>query len=178
MGIVSIYPALAGIPDLLEVVDSNNKALLLMPQEQVLRQHLPHRRAMLIVCDRQGRIVLCRLHGQEQSWGFALCPVPAGASYEDTACGVLASWGLPPLPLHSHGLWPPCATNSYAFTACYRANLHCPLPLAASSPLAESMLLDMDELRGIASSLPQQLAPEVHWALTQKGLFSLPHERR
>jgi hypothetical protein len=170
---LSIYPALSGIADLLEVVDKKNNPLLLMPQEQVLRLNLPHRRVLLIMQDKQGRIVLCRRPPCPACWGFAaLRPVPAGASYEATACAALErDWALPAVPMQHKALWQPCAHNGGAFTACYVATLPSLLPLSPSAPIIESMLLDHDELRGMASTLPQLLAPEVHWALSCTGLL-------
>lgn len=170
---LSIYPALTGIADMLEVVDSNNSPLLLMPQEQVLRLNLPHRRVLLIMQDKQGRIVLCRRPPCLSCWGFAaLCPVPAGASYEATASAALErDWALPAVPMQHKALWQPCAHNGGAFTACYVATLPNLLPLCPASAIAESMLLDRDEVQGMANTLPHMLAPEVHWALSRTDLF-------
>jgi hypothetical protein len=117
--------------------------------------------------------VLCRRPPCLSLWGFAaLCPVPAGASYEATASAVLErDWALPAVPMQNKALWQPCAHNGGAFTACYVATLPSLLPLNPAAPIAESMLLDPDEMQGMANTLPQLLAPEVHWALSRKDLL-------
>lgn len=92
------------LPDALEIVDTRNRPLLVMPCAEALRQRLPHRAVALLPCLRRQFFLVRR----RDLWDVAaLAPLPAGESAAVTAQNLLAYLPLPPCSLHRIALLPP-----------------------------------------------------------------------
>ncbi|MDO5484366.1 MAG: NUDIX hydrolase, partial [Desulfovibrionaceae bacterium] len=82
------YPAIKNTSTLLEVVDSRNTPLCLMPATTVARQELPHRAVAVLLRDNAGRFLLKQTSGQ--GWDFSShAALPAGQANEDLARALL-----------------------------------------------------------------------------------------
>ena len=149
-----------------EVSDNTGCALLHMPWEQVLRQGLPFKLVVLVLCNSKGHIYLKKhFFGDKRKkqalWGLDITPVLGNEAKLDAVFRISqAATGVQNLlPTEITSLPMPAAPhiNITYFLATMPGDLP-PMP-DSEVPL---MLVDADEMEGLLETVPESLAPEVH----------------
>ena len=152
----------------LEVVDLQDRPLLLMPHAQLLEQGLAHRKVRVALRDPLGRLLLVRpLTSQGTALPLALpgTRVRAGESREEAALRVLAEeLGLSGVHMPEPGLREPQGLHANRTTV-----LSAFLPPEAPRPqclgVAEVLFVDRDELKGLARHFAELLTVELAQAI-------------
>lgn len=190
----SSYTHLPHHEDLIEVIDAADKPLLLMSKADVLSQSLPHRVVMVALRNHEGRILATRRtfagpstvlptlpHAPQEEheyvWGLsASTRVRAGESRLDAARrALLLDAGISDVPLVYRASKAPVLQSTEAF-----ASLQVTLFMGGPTSIIPgndteaqgTMLLDKDELEGLANYFPGVLSPGLAWAVTSGALFT------
>lgn len=172
---VSSYPyALAPSDDLVEVVDTHDRPLMLMPLGQAEEQGLPFRGVRVLLCDAQGRALLVRSTREDGTAGLWTLPsarVRGGEPREAAALRALEqSVGITDVLMRAaekkDSFKNPRNSIFVAFLSA-----HAPTPRAAS--ISEILFLDSDELHGLAEYFPTLLEPELLRCLSENYMESL-----
>lgn len=145
----------------LEVVDAQGVPLLLMAQQSVLEQALPHRQVRVALRDTQNRVLLVRTldrDGHATPWMLPGGCVQAGEACEDAAMRILEQeLGLGGIPLL---LWEHSRPNPLPEHMALFHSISVPLaPRSMPQYDQEFLFLDKDELHGLALHFPDLLAP-------------------
>ena len=142
---------------LLDVVDRHNRPVCCMPQSAVLKQHLVHRAVALFVCSSDQALLVRGSRGWDL---FARGVVPAGTAMLDTAERLARQHGLGRLPLREIRILPPApAAEHPAFTCLYAVRISSARLRALAVDPDRQLLLDADELSGIARHNGALLSP-------------------
>jgi len=158
-------PAMAG--RLVEILDQQDRPLLLMPTQTALAENLPHRVALVNLRDRGGRLWLAHRPRQtldnSYCWDFAArghvlageARISAAARLLEEALGLLDTQPvpqavLPPLAFEGTG-------RCILFSAVQRGG--------QVSSRADGMFVDKDELAGLAEHFPDLLSPCLLWCM-------------
>ena len=155
----------------LEVVDGENRPLCIMPDEDVLRQRLPHRTVALLVRDKNGRALLTR---SGRGWCFSSYGrVPAGMSCECRVRELLLNhWGHEGKQVSALGLIPPGPENDVTFLNLFTARLPRAIIAVRAADRDRHLLVDRDELKGMGTHFADLLSPLMRAALQQQYFFS------
>lgn len=164
------YNGLKNPAQSLEVVDCHNIPLCIMPKEDVLRQHLPHRTVVLLVRDRFGRALLTL---SDKGWGFSSYGhVPAGMACESYAQELLdQEWGQEGGRLACLGFMPPSTENGQTFLHLYTACLPRSVINSRVAARDRHLLVDRDELQGLEAHFEELLSPIMRAAIVGGHLF-------
>jgi hypothetical protein len=177
---------------ILELTDADDRPLLCMAPEKARQLGLFHRRAVLALRGREGRVFLHRGRdprlGHAGLWDLYTSFVMVGEAGEDAILRLLRAVGLPDLtPRFVLRDAPDAESRAHRllFTAEVPRGLR-PLPLprpsvqarplrrgsAAPQPEAGELLeVDAEELDGLTRSAPELFSPEVLWAAGTGVLF-------
>jgi hypothetical protein len=178
--------------ELVEMTDADDRPLMCMAPEQALGVALYHRRAVLALRGRDGRLFLHRGRDprleQAELWDLYTTFVMVGEAGEDAALRLLRAVGLPDLtPRLLLRAAPDAGRRAHRvlFTADVPRGLR-PLPLPApiltarplkrggAAPQTHSgdlLEVDAEELAGLTRSAPELFSPEVLWAAGARLLF-------
>lgn len=169
---------LAPLDTLVEVTDEQRLPLLHMPWEQVLRQKLPCKLAVLLLRNSSGHIYLKKkiisdIRRKRNVWGLDVTPVLAGEARLAAAFRMVQKLtGVKKIqPAEMARLSAPSAEHieiTY-FQAAMPGDIP-PMPVS-ETPL---LLVDGDEIEGLLETAPEALAPEVHLIANTPCLFPRP----
>ena len=162
------YVGLSAVADkLVEVLDQQDRPLLLMPKERVLDRHMPHRVALVILRERGGRLWLAHKVRQKPDSLYCLDfsargQVLAGEARACAAARLLKeALGLPDAQPVQQAVLPSLAFEGAGqcvlFTAVQRGG--------QVASRAEGMFVDKDELAGLAEHFPGLLHPCLLWCV-------------
>lgn len=163
---------------LIEVTDSFDQPLLLVPRSFALRRRLPRRVVQVCLKDADGRIFLQKrspsLRRQPCLWDISVTDeVLAGEASEGAALRALHSvLGIigPRLRLLS-ALPYTDAHGARLSASCYVAGPVRARPQFDLSRVSDGMFVDEDELRGLVAHQPELLTFELAWAVRSGWLF-------
>ena len=152
---------------LVEILDQQDRPLLLMPKQAAVARNMPHRVALVSLRERGGRLWLTRRprhkSDNQQCWDFsARGQVLAGEAQASAAARLLEeALGLPDAQPVPQAVLPPLAFEGarrcILFTAVRRGG--------QVSFRAEGMFVDKDELTGLAEHFPDLLNPCLLWCV-------------
>jgi isopentenyldiphosphate isomerase len=152
---------------LVEILDQQGRPLLLAPKQADLARNMPHRVALVILRERDGRLWLTRRPRQkpdsQRTWDFsARGQVLAGEAQESAAARLLKeALDIPDAQPALQAMLPPLAFEGARqctlFTAVRRGG-------QVFSRL-DGMLVDKDELAGIAEHFSDLLSPCLLWCV-------------
>ena len=167
------------LPDeeILEVLDIEQRPLLLMPSKYALQQKLPLKSVLVAVRNRERKIYICQRLQKKQSpstsWNISAAGyVRAGESFEDAALRKLAEeFAITSLnvKLAAMKLPDPSAANSHAalFLSTPAQVMIQPNP----AEIAHGLFVDQDELNALIRYMPELLSPALKWAAEACDLF-------
>ena len=158
--------------DLLEVVDHNDRPLLLLPLSEALQKKMPHRKVRLVLVDDRGRLIMWRLTGanEEPQWGLLGTWVKAGESYENAALRVLIIQKCFN-PETSDELELEKTLKMSSESTCYfKIIIHSEV-VSELIGTGNALGVDLDELKGLMSYFTDMLHPEL-LKLVQNGQLS------
>lgn len=160
---------------LVEVTDSRDRPLLLMPGAEVRRRSLAHRVALVILRDRQGRVLVAR-GGTDDISGLwrvsAAGQVRAGEAREDAARRLLAAHlGITAVPCVLRTSLDASPATGFRQVSLFTAGPVAEVPAPAPERIAEVMFLDRDELTGLAEHFPEMLSSDLLWAVRGGYIF-------
>ncbi len=164
-----------GSSELVEIVDLNERPLLVMPAAEAQRQQLRHRRVSVLFFDAGERLLLTRGPAtpsrKATAWDLpAQGPVFAGEARQDAALRLLREQlGLERPRVAA---CPPVARPFSRLTTVFRADAAHERPRLAAG--MECLFADVDELAALVSEFSEMLAPSLLHALEQHLLPSLP----
>ena len=157
----------AVVESLVEILDQQGRPLLLMPKQVALSKNMSHRMALASLRERGGRLWLARSRGQKPDnshcWDFSVRgQVLAGEAQASAVARLLkASLGLADAQPVQQAVLPPLA-----FEGAWRLTLFTVVRRGGQvSPKAEGMLVDKDELAGLAEHFPDLLSPCLLWCV-------------
>lgn len=165
MAVFSNRPKQTVLPDdFIEVVDNGNRPLLIMPQRQVLRQHLRHRSVIVCLRNLAGDIFLHKRSVPEKHGGLwtlaASGRVLAGESRYAAAERCLETeQGITRLELVEAASIPPSSATRNAETTLFLTARTSAIPQAA-----EGIFVDREEFRAILRDFPHMVTPFLHLA--------------
>ncbi|WP_072311733.1 MULTISPECIES: NUDIX hydrolase [Desulfovibrio] len=164
------YTGLKNPAHSLEVVDNENRPLCIMPDEDVIRQRLPHRAVALLVSDRNGQALLTR---SSQGWCFSSHGrVPAGMACEYRVREILLNdWGYEGKQISALGLIAPGLENAMTFLHLFTARLPRTIIAAKAADRDRHLLVDRDELKGLGTHFADLLSPLMRTAIQRQYLF-------
>jgi len=152
---------------LIELLDQQGRPLLLAPKQTALARNMPHRVALVILRERGGRLWLTRRPRQKpdsrRAWDFsARGQVLAGEAQASAAARLLKeALGIPDAQPVLQAALPPLAFEGarqcLLFTAVRRGGQ------VFSRP--DVMLVDKDELAGLAEHFSDLLSPCLLWCV-------------
>jgi isopentenyl-diphosphate delta-isomerase len=153
---------------LVEIVDDDDRPLLLMPLDEALLQGLPARMAAAAVFTRQGRLILRKrrdvVPAGAEKWDIYAGPVLAGEAREDAVLRLLASLtGLPGLSAT------PLDAGPSRLLALFSVRL--PAGLYPRHAPQDMLMVDADELAGLTRDVPELLSAELRIVAAVPGLF-------
>ena len=158
-----------------EVRDSHGRPLLHVPLTAAMRQKLPFSLALLALGNRKGGIFLHKRPpgplGHEQTWDLFTAPVLPDETGEDTAIRLFthALGSTAPAPATAPRIAESPATRERPL---HLLLFRCVLPTGMLPPNNAGLLLvDADELAGLAAQIPELLAPTLLWAASTGCLF-------
>lgn len=158
----SLYPEVK--KDILEVMDSCNTPLCLMPKEEILRQKLYHRRTALLLRERTGKYLLT--FRADDGWGLSSVEfLPAGyASAQQAEDLLLHHWQHTGI-IHALGILPACPENTFSFIEVFTAYLPTSRIKTALRTPEQHMLVDQDELHGLKDNFSDLLSPTLYMTI-------------
>jgi len=153
---------------LVEILDQRGRPLLLMPKQAAQARNMPHRVALVILRERGGRLWLARKPPRHKSdsprpWDFsARGQVLAGEAQASAAARLLhEELGVPDAQPVLHAVLPPLAFEGARqctlFTAVRRGG--------QVFSQTEGMLVDADELAGLAEHFSDLMSPCLLWCV-------------
>jgi len=152
---------------LVEMLDQRGRPLLLAPKQTALARNMPHRVALVILRERDGRLWLAHRSRQKpdkrRTWDFsARGQVLAGEAQASAAARLLKeSLGIPDAQPALRTVLPPLASEGarqcILFTAVRRGG-------QVFSP-HDGMFVDKDELAGLAEHFSDLLSPCLLWCV-------------
>ena len=164
--------------ELVEVTDSFDQPLLLVPRSLALRRRLSRRIVQVCLKDARGRIFLQKrspsLHRQPGLWDISVTDeVFAGEATEGAALRALQNaLGIVVPRLRLLSALP--YTDAYGArlnASCYVAGPVRTHPQPDPTRVSDGMFVDEDELRGLMSQQPELLTFELVWAVRSGWLF-------
>jgi isopentenyl-diphosphate delta-isomerase len=166
-----LFHPYAGLPahagGLIEVLDQRGRPLLLVPRQSAQAMDLPHRSALVLLREGDGRLWPARSPARSpndvQRWDFsARGPVLAGEAGTSAAARLLLeALGLPDMQPIRQAVLP-----SLAFEGARRCILFTAVLRRGQVPSqAQGMFVDKDELAGIAEHFPDLLSPCLLWCV-------------
>jgi len=157
----------AGADGLVEVLDQQDRPLLLMPERTASVLGLPHRTALVLLRERGGRLWLARRPGHRPDSPPVLDfsargPAAAGEAGVSAAARLLyEALGLPDTQPVRRAVLPPLASEGarrcLLFTAVRRGG--------QVAFRTEGLLVDQDELAGLAEHFPDLLSRSLLWCV-------------
>ena len=179
---LSPYPyVLPSRERLLEVVDNKDRPLLIMPGEQALNQHLPHRKVRVALRDTKGRLLLVRpslADGSAGQWTLPGTRTRAGESREDAALRALAEiLGITQTEVRGTERREPSPACS-GKTAFFTATLEEGAARMQTVGEGEVLFVDNDELQGLATHFPDLLMRELVQSIESGYLAAVLEEAR
>ncbi len=164
--------------DLIEVTDSFDQPLLLVPRSLALRRRLPRRIVQVCLKDARGRIFLQKrslsLHRQPGLWDISVTDeVFAGEATEGAALRALQNaLGIVAPRLRLLSALPYTDAHGARLNAsCYVAGPVRTHPQPDPARVSDGMFVDEDELRGLMSQQQELLTFELVWAVRSGWLF-------
>ncbi len=160
-----------------EVLDRQGRPILIMPEDEARRGHLPRKAVLVFLRDRFGRIcVRSSPAGKDGNVGYGMtfmCGVRANESFEE-ACvrGTEERFGIVPRQTAPVTLMPfEDSDGSILNTAIFRAGPVSGLPLSAGGD-GDFLFMDEYELRGMLENFPDMFTPMLAWGIRAGWLFS------
>ena len=162
------YIGLPAVADnLVEILDQLGRPLLLMPKQAALSRNMPHRMVLVSLYERGGRLWLARSRRQKSDtpscWDFsARGQVLAGEARAGAVMRLLEeTLGLADVHPVQRAVLPPLV-----FEGAWRFTLFTVVRRRGQiSSGAEGMLVDKDELAGLAEHFSDFLSPCLLWCV-------------
>ena len=159
---------------LVEVTDSNHQPLLYLPWEQVLRQRVPFKLAVLVIKNHLHQIFLKKKTSTDARkkgtlWGLDITPIFPEEARKDAALRMAPdATGIAHMSVEEDLRLPiPYANHiEMSFFTTWMPGDIPPMP-REETPL---LLVDTDEIQGLLETMPEALAPEVHILAKAQGI--------
>lgn len=167
-------------PELVDIVDANDRPLLVMPLDEAHRQGLRHRLIVVLVFNDQGKLYL-----QKRSMRKSLYPgrfdlsvtghVRAGEARADAAARELEEeLGLRAKTLTMVDAVPASPETGYEFVTLFSAGRLSQTPRPNPEEVDGGMFVDAAELAALVRDYRDQLTPAIVRFFERKSLFPLP----
>ena len=168
------------LPDeeILEVLDSDQRPLLLMPRKYALRQSLPLKVVLIVLRDKEGKIYIHQRSRKKGSYGGSWGPsaagyVKAGESFKDAALRELAEeLGVTSVQLRRVAEVKPEPATGMSYVVLFLSSPANVLLQPDPDEIADGMFVDRDELEALLRDLPELVTPALQWASRACDLFS------
>ena len=160
-----------------EVVDSKNTPIGIMPLLEVRRQGLFHRMVLVLIYTRENKVCLRKREDSRKDnypgrWDIAVrAPLQAGKSSMDTACmKIREQIGTCATDLRFVYTIPPAPETGHAFIDLYRLDRFT-LQIPALQP-TQTMFVDRDEVSGLITRCPGHVTPLLIYVWKQGFIFT------
>jgi isopentenyl-diphosphate delta-isomerase len=165
--------------EILEVLDSRQRPLMLMPRKYALKQGLPLKVALIVLRDKEDKIYIHQRSSKKGSysgdWGpSAAGYVKAGESFKDAALRELAEeLGVSSVHLKRVAEVKPDPSTGMSYVVLFVSNPANVLIRPDPDEIAAGMFVDRDELEALLRDLPELVTPALQWASRACDLFSV-----
>lgn len=163
--------------EILEVLDSNNKPLLIMPRQQAVQQRLPLRVVLIVVRNQEGKIYIHKRSNRKSTYGgtwavSAAGYVQAGESLEEAALRELAEeLSITNVAVRLAAVAYPSPSTDNSLSALFLTNPAYVLITPDPAEIASGMFVDREELASMLREMPELIAPALRWAAYACDLF-------
>lgn len=164
--------------EILEVLDAEQRPLLLMPRRDALKQGLPLKVVLIVLRDKLGRIYIHQRSSKKGSYGGSWGPsaagyVKAGESFKDAALRELAEeLGVTSVQLRRAAEVKPEPSTGMSYVVLFLSSPANVLIRPDPEEIAGGMFVDRDELEALLRDLPELVTPALKWASRACDLFS------
>ena len=166
-------------PELVDVVDANNRLLMVMPLAEVHRQSLRHRSVLVLVYDPQGKLYLQKRSAQKKVYPgrfdlSATGHVRAGEALADAAARELyEELGLTAPSLTLLDTAPASRETNFEFVTLFSAGRIGEPPRPNPGEVSGGMFVDAAELAALARDYRDWLTPAVVHFFEKNALFPI-----